>query len=82
MALDISDRPTTDGPGPEPGPDPIELFGPIEERWKALGGKKWGIPANSGRTRPDGTHVVDFKPHPAATATKSIATRPASARAC
>lgn len=71
MALDIADRPIDD-PTPGPGPDPIELFGPIEEHWKKLGGKSWGIPANSGHTRPDGTIVVHFKPHPAGVATKSI----------
>ena len=53
-------------------PIAIELFAPIDKRWKALGGKSWGIPANSGHTRPDGTIVVDFKTHPAAVATKSI----------
>ena len=63
------------GDGPDPGgngSDPVELFGPIDKRWKALGGKSWGIPANSGHTRPDGTMVVHFKTHPAAVTTKSI----------
>jgi len=62
-----------DGPGGGgTGPDSIELIAPIEKRWKALGGKSWGIPANSGHTRPDGTIVVDFKPGAAAVATKTI----------
>jgi len=69
-------RPVGGGDGPEPGGggghDSIELFGPIDTRWKALGGATWGIPANSGLTRPDGTIVVDFKPQAAAVTTKSI----------
>lgn len=60
------------GGGGGSGPNAIELFPPIEKRWKALGGTSWGIPANSGHTRPDNTIVVDFKTHPAAVTTKTI----------